>query len=213
MYHAVGIFGDTCSGKSTLGIVLGEFYEKCNYISFGDLKRIHILNQDYLGVEMSKFLINNLPIPPEIGIEVLRGHFKAGINILNGFPISVNELNVLTKMNVSIDGIVCLNILNDCQEKRFSNRVECPICNMPGVSGESCAKHGIKMFPRVDCASKELLIRRKMYENRIRKFLDSVDVQKIPSITCDGEKDANEVFDQVSNWLEKNFPISLFDGV
>ena len=69
------LYGNTCSGQSTLGMKL-EAELGFNYISFGDLKRIEITNGTDIGEELKCRIKNGEPIRIVV-IDSLTAHFRA----------------------------------------------------------------------------------------------------------------------------------------
>ena len=63
--NAVIIYGNTCSGKSTLGKKI-EKEIGIKYVSFGDLKRLEIINKSPIGVLLNSQIKNGKPINPLI---------------------------------------------------------------------------------------------------------------------------------------------------
>lgn len=166
------LYGETCAGKSTLGKELGSLLG-CPYISFGDTKRDEIRQNTELGSQLKQILDEEKPIPAELSYEVIRDNICVdGENIISGYPVSNDELSVLTKYGFVL-GIVVLDIDEQNLLSRFYSRVECPICHLSGRNGDCCLQHSMKMVKREDVTENELAKRRRLYSQKVQPFLDT----------------------------------------
>ena len=179
----VGIYGETCAGKSTLGKHLGSVMG-CPYISFGDLKRQEISAGTEIGIAIKQLLAQSCPLPAELGYAVIRSRIARGLNFISGYPISVDEFNTFST-HVSMIGIVALSVDEITLIQRFGLRRECPECHLPGIIGDVCSVHQIQMVHREDVRLDELMARRNLYRQRIAPFLESGSVKVLPQLSLD----------------------------
>jgi adenylate kinase family enzyme len=212
MFNVIGLYGDTCSGKSTLGYSLSEIFEECHYLSYGDLKRNLFESGDQVATEIAKYVGKGRPIPVELSAKILQGHLKSGINILSGFPISETEINALASLNARLVGVVQINISYDVQSTRFFNRAECPVCRLTGKKGDSCTEHNMPMAVRSDASSTELRARNDLYNQRIARFLRTTQILQLPHIVRNGDREADLLLKETSQWLKTEFTNIFNEG-
>ncbi|MFH1200723.1 MAG: nucleoside monophosphate kinase [bacterium] len=198
----VCIYGETCAGKSTLGKYLKSSMD-CQYISFGDSKRQEIALGTTIGLEIQRLLKSRCPLPAELGYSVIKNVIGNYLNIVSGYPISIDELNTLANHS-KIIGILLLSIDEQTLIRRFSLRRECPKCQMPGVIGDSCPVHKVSMIQREDVSLKELIFRRKLYQQRIAPFLTSKVIETLPRLSLDtGVLTKEDVVCRAEKWIRE----------
>ncbi|USN89073.1 MAG: nucleoside monophosphate kinase [Candidatus Nomurabacteria bacterium] len=212
MQNIIGLYGDTCSGKSTLGQQLSEHYTACQYLSYGDLKRALLGSGNKVAVEIASYVGKGKPIPVELSTQVLEGKLCQGINLVSGYPISENEVKSLKSLNSRLIGIVEIKVSHNVQQARFFDRVECPVCYRTGKRGDLCSQHQIPMVTRSDLSSTELRARNNLYDQRIVNFLRSTQLTKLPRIVCNGDNEATSLFKEVAEWLYTEFAGLLGKG-
>lgn len=196
------IYGETCAGKSTLGKYLSSSMG-CRYISFGDAKRQEIALGTTIGLEIQRLLESRCPLPAELGYSVIKNAIGNDLNIISGYPISIDELNTLTTHS-TLTGILLLDIDEQTLIGRFSLRRECPECHMPGIIGDLCPVHKISMIQREDASLEELISRRKLYQQRIAPFLTSKVVKTLPQLSLDtGVLTKDDVACRAEQWIRK----------
>lgn len=167
--NAVIIYGNTCAGKSTLGKKI-EKEMGIKYVSFGDLKRLEIVNKSPLGVLLNFQIKNEKPINPLVGAELIEKYLGL-LNVISGYPISIEELEAFrTYCRCTINGIIYLEIDETKIYQRFLNRRICPICGYIGKKQERCQVDNILLEKRFDCDKNELNFRIQLYKDRILPF-------------------------------------------
>lgn len=201
MFGCVCICGETCAGKSTLGKSLESIFGG-SCISFGDLKRKNIVQGTWAGREIKRLLDSNCPLPAELGWEIIKNEFDGRPNFLIGYPISRDELRVLSSY-LRVLGIIRLTINEQTLVERFAVRGECPRCKLSGIAGNVCPTHKVVLLRREDADHKELLFRRRLYLERILPFLNSTEVRSIKQITLDGGLAQHEVLRVTEQWVQK----------
>lgn len=200
--QCVCVYGETCSGKSTLGKAI-SFSLDCRYISFGDLKREEIKRSTEVGLEIQNLLNQKCLLPAELGYTVIKDSIQCGLNIISGYPISIDEFSLLSK-HLKIVGFIVLNVSEQALISRFKRRRECPKCHLPGIIGDSCPVHSEPMIEREDFSTVDLLKRRELYSHRIEPFLQSHGVHKLPKLVIDTtSQSTNEVLTRAENWIRK----------
>jgi adenylate kinase family enzyme len=212
MLNVIGLYGDTCSGKSTLGQGLTECLEGCHYLSYGDLKRGLFESGNQVALEIADYVGKGRPIPVQLSAQILCGHLKSGLNILSGFPISEDEISALSSLNARLIGAVQIDISFDVQFQRFFDRAECPICRLSGKKSDYCIHHNVPMVIRSDSSPAELQVRNDLYNQRIERFLRSAEMLGLPRIVCDGDRNATTLLSETSEWLKTTFTGILMKG-
>lgn len=212
MQNIIGLYGDTCSGKSTLGQRLSERFTVFQYLSYGDLKRDLLSSGNRAAVEIAKYVGRGMPIPVELSTKVLEGKLSRGINLVSGYPISENEIESLKRLNSRLIGIIEIKVSHDVQQARFFDRVECPVCYRTGKRSDLCPQHEMLMVTRSDLSPIELRARNDLYNQRIVKFLRSKHLSNLPRIICNGDNEADSLFREVAHWLHTEFADLLEKG-
>lgn len=196
------VYGETCTGKSTLGKYLNSV-TKCSYVSFGDLKRQEITKGTLVGVRIRELLALGCPLPAELGFSVIKSAIVSESNIISGYPISIDEFDFLSK-HISVVGILVLTVDEMTLIRRFGLRRECPECHIPGTIGDVCHVHNVAMVPRSDASLEELISRRRLYKQRIMPFLASGQVGTLPRLDIDCSLlTKEEVASQTTSWMKK----------
>jgi adenylate kinase family enzyme len=173
----------------------------CRYVSFGDLKRDEISRCTKIGIEIQRLLSAKLPLPAELGYSVIGHSIGDGLNIISGYPISIEEFNILSSCSL-IMGILVLNVDEKSMAQRFGFRRECPECHLPGVVGDICPIHKSAMVQRTDGRSEEFAFRRKLYQQRISPFLALRCVGELSRLTLDtGLLAKDSVASQAERWI------------
>lgn len=198
----IGIYGETCAGKSTVGKHLSLMFS-CPYISFGDIKRDHITRKTDIGIAIETYLWEGHSIPPALGFAVIEDRMSNGLQFISGYPISTEELEILSRRCCML-GIINLTIDESTLVQRFEQRRECPICHLPGIKGEVCPLHHAEMVRRTDATIEEQLTRRMLYRTRIAPFLQTQSIAILPRLDCDTSSLARvEVIDRCETWTRQ----------
>jgi len=121
------------AGKGTQSeLLVKEFnYE---HISTGDLLRVKQNDGSLLGNKIKELLASGNLIDDEIVTDLLKEKLASikGPYILDGYPRNLNQAqtleNILSKLNLSIDAVIYLNVDCDLAMKRALGRITCPKC-------------------------------------------------------------------------------------
>ncbi len=183
MKRAVLFFGNTCTGKSTLGKEIEKMLG-FRYISFGDLIRREIAQDSRIGKALDSKIRSGGPINPRIGALLMNQSLDNGnLNIISGYPISVEELESFTLFcRSSIEGIVVFEASNSVIKERFFSRGTCSACQFSGKKGKTCPEHNIQLVERPGSTIGELLFRMRLYKERIAPFLGSEELKVFPRL-------------------------------
>lgn len=195
----VCIFGNTCSGKSSLGFELARRFDG-TYVSFGDLKRDLVINGDELGLRIASIVDRAEPIPPELSVEVVRTALTKSWNFLSGYPISDAEMAML-EPHCRLQFAVHLRVEEEILRERFLARRECPICHRPGREGSYCIVHEREMRPRPDAREGQWRARMRLYKDRIAPFVLSLSSRMPVLDLIVAEHGADQVADMAYEWV------------
>lgn len=199
--ECVVLYGETCAGKSTVGKHLSLIMQ-CPFIAFGDRKRDEIARRTEIGIAIENILQIGSPIPAELGYALIEKAIRPGLNIISGYPISIDEFTVLSA-HCAVAGVIVLSINESALLKRFELRRICPQCQEPGVDGDFCPIHKIQMVRRVDANAQELVLRRKLYVERITPFLESSLITRLRRLNLDTSTlTREEVKTRTREWIE-----------
>lgn len=157
------IMGPAGSGKGTQGKVISQKYG-IPVISTGNLLREKASVGDELGKQINELISKGIIVPIDIITKILYNRLagedcKNGF-ILDGFPRTVEQAIDLEKFlndnNISINGVLVLNVSRDIVIKRMSGRFECKNCRtMYNKFYKNTTKEGICDV----CGSTEFFVR------------------------------------------------------
>lgn len=123
------LFGPPGSGKGTQAEVLKEKYNLV-HISTGDVFRYNIKNETDLGKLAKSYMDNGDLVPDEVTINMLKAEVEKNKDangfIFDGFPRTESQAEALdlflTKKNMSINGMIALEVSEDLLIERLLNR-------------------------------------------------------------------------------------------
>ena len=167
--HAILLFGNICSGKTSIGKHL-EPVLNYQYLSFGEIKRKALQNQNEIGLKIEREIQNgNLP-PERDCVQIILDSMRNNKIILSGFPITEQEYAVFIEY-FEIDAVISISCSEDTIRSRYKNRVDCPICNYPGEKGDFCPIHQKEMTEKNNQNKNNMESRLSLFNNRIMPFL------------------------------------------
>jgi hypothetical protein len=176
------------------------------------LKRQEIIKRTRAGLAIEKLLELEHPLPAELGYFVTKGAIRDGLNVISGYPISIDEFNLFS-IHALMIGILVLSADEKILVQRFNSRSECPQCHMPGVVGDLCPIHKIPMIQRTNINPEEFATRRKLYRRRIKPFLKSKCVKNLPKLMLDsGTLTKNEIVYQAKRWIRWIRQLTIENG-
>lgn len=166
--HAILLFGNICSGKTSLGKHL-EPALNYQYLSFGEIKRKTLQNQNEIGLKIEREIQNGNPPPEKDCVQIILDSMRNNKIILSGFPITEREYVVFIEY-FEIDAVISISCLEDTIRSRYKNRVDCPICNYPGEKGDFCPIHQKEMTEKKNQDKNNMEARLSLFNNRIVPF-------------------------------------------
>lgn len=129
------LLGPPGAGKGTQARRLMERYNIVQ-IATGDLFREHVSNNTELGQKVSQLMKEGKLVPDEITVAMMEDRISAddcknGF-ILDGFPRSVSQAEVLDKMlvekNIKLDAVIQMEVDDDKLVERICGRFSCGAC-------------------------------------------------------------------------------------
>ncbi len=119
------------AGKGTQSNLLCEKYNLI-HISVGDLLRIELQKDGKISQYLKQQMESGNLVKDEIIIEIIKNRLnnidcKNGF-ILDGFPRTIHQAEMLEKMNVIINNVFYINVDKETAKKRIVGRLSCPIC-------------------------------------------------------------------------------------
>lgn len=204
MRHIIfGLYGMTCTGKSTLGTALADL-NSGQYISFGGLIRNQVAEKSMIGRSVEKALTHGRPIPLNLGWGMLQSRLVPGLNFVSGYPFRESEGELMSRRGVPLKGWVLLTADDIIIQRRSRVRSECPICHRPGNAGSRCEVHGVLLRIRSDPEVVDMVSRRKTMDELVMPFLLSSSMQALPNVVIDtSELNHDEVASEVQEWLQR----------
>ena len=210
MHRSVmGIYGLTCTGKSTLGTTLTDS-SVGTYTSFGGLIRNEVAKATSLGKNIENALLLKQPIPLELGWQLLNDQLVGELNFVSGYPFTEQELGYMSREGVLLAGWILLTAQDAVIRRRYAeSRAECPLCNRPGEIGSFCDVHAVPFESRVDPQGLKLDFekRKRTMDTLVTPFLLSSHMQQLPKLVIDTTSiDREKAATKASHWLEQTFP-------
>lgn len=209
------LLGPPGSGKGTQAELLHERYG-IPQISTGDILRGEVGKGTELGLRAKKFMERGELVPDEIILKIMRERFSASDCkkgfVLDGFPRTLSQADALDstlrEMNLSLSGVLSLEVSEETVIKRLSGRLLCRECQAP----YHVLFHPPERSGRCDICGGELYQRRddreEVVRERLRVFLKSTEpllnyyeernlLKKIG-----GEGEVREIFSRIIKALE-----------
>lgn len=120
--------GPPGSGKGTQAEVAAKEFG-FNLIVMGDIIRKEIKNESELGKKAKAYVESGALVPDELVIDLIKGQLMGGSFILDGFPRTIRQAELLDRTMIKIDKVVYFNCPADFILERLSSRRVCPKCN------------------------------------------------------------------------------------
>jgi adenylate kinase family enzyme len=190
--ESILIIGNTCTGKSTLGMHLARLFGG-HYVSFGDLKRAAIARSDAIGLGIEAAAQKKVAIVHELGMQLI----ASGL----GYPISDFEFELFVT-RCSVLGSIVVSASPAEIERRFFGRAVCPTCNESGRAGDRCRIHDVSLTVRKDNTYEELRRRQELYQERIVAFVATGKIQSFPRLNLNSESlDVTRLISEAEGWV------------
>ncbi|MBZ4645212.1 MAG: adenylate kinase [Petroclostridium sp.] len=176
------ILGAPGAGKGTQAEVLSKKLD-IPTISTGEIIRNAIRQGTDLGKEAKQYIDRGLLVPDDVVIEIVKDRLtqddcKNGF-ILDGFPRTVPQADALTKMGVTIDKVLSIEVAEEKIVERISGRRQCSKCGAtyhivykPSKEENICDLCGGELIMRQDDAPETVKNRLKVYHEQTEPLKD-----------------------------------------
>ncbi len=181
------------------------------HISTGDIFRKNIKEQTTLGIKAKEYMDKGLLVPDDIVVEIVKTRLlesdcKEGF-MLDGFPrteIQAKALdNALKEMGLKLDCVINIEVPSEELISRLTGRRVCKECGTiyhikydpPKIEG-ICGLCGGQLIQRDDDTRETVERRLKVYRAETEPLIKYYTDKNI-LITLDGNKDAEEVFEDL----------------
>ncbi len=125
------LLGPPGAGKGTQAEKLAEKFN-IPAISTGRIIRKAIADNTPTGIEAKSFIDRGELVPDNMVVEIVKERLKekdcANGYILDGFPRTVSQAEIMEQLPISIDLVVDIHVDEDIIVKRLSGRRECKTC-------------------------------------------------------------------------------------
>lgn len=209
------ILGAPGAGKGTQAEFLVNQY-KIPQISTGDIFRENIKNKTELGEKAQGYMNKGQLVPDELVCDLVfdrisKEDAKDGF-LLDGFPrtiLQAEELEKnLQKNGLKIDKVLNIDVDTSILVDRAVGRRVCKDCKStyhikynPSKDGKNCEKCGGELIQRDDDKEEIIKDRIKVYNENTKPLVDYYKKKNILK-TIDGQKNAVEVFEEITKALE-----------
>ncbi|HBM15516.1 MAG TPA: adenylate kinase [Lentisphaeria bacterium] len=170
------------AGKGTFAALLVE-KKALLHISTGDIFRREIKNGTELGKKAKNYVESGGLVPDEIVADMVAKRLsepdcKEGF-ILDGFPRTLNQAELLKKTGVRIDAVISFDANDDLLIKRLTARIMCRQCNenynklfSPPAKEGICDKCGGELYQRKDDSLETANSRLALYHKETAPLID-----------------------------------------
>jgi adenylate kinase len=202
----VVMLGPPGAGKGTQAKKLGVRLE-ISHVSSGDIFRENFKNETELGKLADRYISRGELVPDDVTIAMVRERLSqpdcASGAILDGFPRTVQQAEVLDEMLAEFDGIVnvavCVNVPREVIVNRLSRRLTCkaqghiyhPDFKPPKTPG-ICDIDGSELYQRDDDKPETIRNRYRVYLENTLPLIDYYQ-QKGVFKEVDGDQSMDEV--------------------
>ncbi len=205
------------AGKGTQAELLEKKYH-LNHLSTGDLLRASASREDAFGKEMKKILESGVLVSDDIIFKLLDEYLEESENknlLFDGFPRNINQAerleNMLKERNDQLDFVFLLEVEKEILETRITGRRLCRKCgsvynvninSLKPKQNSICDKCGGELYQRNDDNKDSFEVRYQEYLDKTSTLINYYQNKKI-LYRIDSEKPKEEVFQSISNIIEK----------
>jgi len=199
-------------GKGTYSEFVKKEYH-IPHISTGDLLRNEIANKTPDGIIAQSYMDKGNLAPVELVTRIMKRRLdkpdcKNGF-ILDGYPRSVEQAELLHKENIHIDKVLYFTASQKTILERLSGRRTCEKCgaifhvkNSPPKKEGICDKCGAKIVQRADETEEAVKQRLIVYESTTKPVADFFKKKEI-LVQINTEKPLPEIYSEIKTILDK----------
>ena len=200
------LLGKPGSGKGTHGAWISQ-QKNVPIISTGDEIRALLKSNSDEDKDLREKLLSYTSkgelVPDELVIDILKKRISMSDcengYILDGFPRTVHQAEVLDSIGEPVDVVIHMQIDNNVIEKRMTGRRSCPNCGRvynvnsdelkPKVAGK-CDSCNVDLIQREDDKPETVRNRLEVYEKQTAPLVDYYSkIGKLKSINVDGPRE------------------------
>ncbi len=200
------MLGAPGAGKGTQAAVICEKYN-IPTISTGAIIRNAIRNETEIGKIAKGYIDEGNLVPDNVVIGIINERLKESDCkngfILDGFPRTIAQADELTKMGISINCALSIEVDDSIILERLGGRRECSECgatyhitNNPSKSGDKCEKCGGALITRPDDCEETIKNRLEVYHEStevLKSYYDNLN----KLVKIDGNRSVEEITDDI----------------
>jgi len=208
------IMGPPGAGKGTQAEkIVNEF--SLVHVSTGDMFRAAIKKETEMGLKAKEYIDKGELVPDEIVVGVVKERLsrpdcQQGV-LLDGFPRTLEQAEaldgVMSELNMKADAVISIDVNEDELLNRLTGRRVCRNCgttyhvsfNPPKVRN-ICDHCGGELYQRSDDTVETVKERLNVYKKQTLPMIDYYKRRGV-FISIDGSRDIDEVFADVSSYL------------
>lgn len=210
MHKNLIFLGPPGTGKGTIAQMLNKKYG-IPQISTGDLFRENLKNNTPLGKKVKTYMESGKLVPDELTFEMLKERIgqkdcKNGF-ILDGFPRTLAQAELLEKHKLKIDHVLNFTASQKTILDRIAGRWTCKGCgaifhekNIPPKAKGKCDHCGGELYQRDDQKPDVVKVRLKEYEEKTHPLVEHYTKKKLLA-NIHTERGVNEIFEEVEEAL------------
>ncbi len=203
--------GPPGTGKGTIAQLVSKKYG-IPPISTGDLFRENIRNSTSLGKKAQIYIDAGTLVPDDVTFEMLKKRInqpdcKKGF-ILDGFPRTSAQAELLGKENIRIDHVLNFTASKKTILDRIAGRWTCKNCgaifhekNIPSKVKGKCDHCDGDLYQRDDQKPNVVKVRLKEYEEKTAPLIAYYQKKKL-LMNVDTERTVEEIFEKVCSIIE-----------
>lgn len=170
------LLGAPGAGKGTQATVLAKEYH-IPHISTGHIIRNAIAEKTPVGLEAKGYIDRGELVPDGIVVEMVKERLKeddckSGY-ILDGFPRTISQAEIMDQMNILVDAVIEIAVDEDIIVDRLSGRRECQTCgatyhlmSKPPQKDGVCDECGNSLTQRADDVPETIKHRLRVYKEQ-----------------------------------------------
>lgn len=211
------LMGPPGAGKGTQAETIVKTFG-IPHISTGDMFREAVAKGTDLGKKAKEYMDAGKLVPDEVTIGIVAERLQqpdcAKGFLMDGFPRTVTQADaldeILSRMGRRIDIVINIDVPFDVLIERMTGRLTCPNCKSvyhrvfsPPQAEGVCDKCKTPLQQRSDDIAMETVIKRlEVYAAETNPLLHYYQERGL-LVNVDGQRDRNEVFREISAYLEK----------
>jgi adenylate kinase len=210
------LLGPPGAGKGTQAERIVDDYE-LTYVSTGDILRAAVKEQTNLGRKAKEYMEQGKLVPDELVVAIVKERLEepdcSEGALLDGFPRTVAQAEFLEQALLEsgkrLDAVISIDVEQEELIERLTGRRVCSECGAsfhikfkPPSVRNVCDNCGSDLYQRDDDTYETVKERLDVYEEQTKPLINFYDKREI-LFPVDGNKQIEEVYEQVSSILKK----------